>query len=141
MFVIGGRHATCEDVLKTTVRLDETLVASPVIGAVIGLCAEPADQRIGRMDAAVADELGVDGMTILAVRPDRFVGFRHDGGDLAQLAVTLTRSRAERAMPFDKPPAAGVPPLRASSVHGADTLSIEQARRVALGAQGLRGPG
>jgi 2-polyprenyl-6-methoxyphenol hydroxylase-like FAD-dependent oxidoreductase len=89
VFVIGGRHATCEDVLNTTVRLDETLVASPVIGAVIGLCAEPADQRIGRIDAAAADELGVDGMTILAVRPDRFVGFRHDGGDLAQLGGYL----------------------------------------------------
>jgi hypothetical protein len=28
-----------------------------------------------------ADRLGINGVTALAVRPDRFVGFRHDGSD------------------------------------------------------------
>jgi hypothetical protein len=119
VFVIGGRHANREDVLNATVRLKATLVASPVIGAVIGLCAEPVDERVGRIDVAVADELGIDGMTILAVRPDRFVGFRHDGGDLAQLAGYLDRSRVELSMRFEEPPTVDAPPLRASSGHGA----------------------
>ena len=89
VFVIGGRRATCEDVMNSTARLKASLVASPVIGAVIGLCAEPADQRIGRIDAAVADGLGIERLTILAVRPDRCLGFRHDGGTLAPLAGYL----------------------------------------------------
>jgi hypothetical protein len=33
----------------------------------------------------VADELGVDGLIMYAVRPDRFVGLRHDGGTAAPL--------------------------------------------------------
>jgi 2-polyprenyl-6-methoxyphenol hydroxylase-like FAD-dependent oxidoreductase len=52
-----------------------------VIDAVIGLSTRPRDPRIGRIDKSVADQLGIDGVTILAVRPDRFVGFRHHGMD------------------------------------------------------------
>jgi hypothetical protein len=41
------------------------------------------------MDQAVADQLGIEGVTILAVRPDRFVGLRHDGADPQAVEVYL----------------------------------------------------
>jgi len=89
VFVIGGSRATCDTVLNATVRINDAFVPSPVISAVIGLCADPTDRRIGRIDGAVADQIGIDALTILAVRPDRYVGFRHDGADLAALAGYL----------------------------------------------------
>jgi hypothetical protein len=52
-----------------------------VVGAVLGLGTDAGDTRLGRIDPSVVDRLGIDGVTILAVRPDRYLGFRHDGGD------------------------------------------------------------
>ena len=42
------------------------------------------DAVAGTMDEAVAAELGVVDVTILAVRPDRYVGLRDDRGDHAR---------------------------------------------------------
>jgi hypothetical protein len=33
------------------------------------------------MEESVADQLDIEEMTVLAVRPDRYIGFRHDGTD------------------------------------------------------------
>ena len=33
------------------------------------------------MAESIAEQLGVRGLTVLAVRPDRYVGLRHDGAD------------------------------------------------------------
>jgi hypothetical protein len=81
VFVLGGRAAAAEDVLRLTADLRSIAGGSPVIDAVIGLCTRPDGLPIGRMDESVAEQLGISGVTILAVRPDRFVGFRHDGTD------------------------------------------------------------
>jgi hypothetical protein len=81
VFVLGGRSAAGEDVLNLTAELQSIAAGSQVTDAVIGLCTRPEGFPVGWMDDPVADQLGVDGVTILAVRPDRFVGFRHDGTD------------------------------------------------------------
>jgi hypothetical protein len=60
-----------------------------VVGAVYAFCVRPGASDIGVMDAAVADQLGVDDITTLGVRPDRYVGFRHDGRDPAAFQVYL----------------------------------------------------
>jgi hypothetical protein len=44
-----------------------------------------AGDGFGRIDAVVSSQLGVDAITIRAVRPDRFVGFRNDEADIAAL--------------------------------------------------------
>jgi 2-polyprenyl-6-methoxyphenol hydroxylase-like FAD-dependent oxidoreductase len=51
------------------------------VDAVVGLCTRPGDPRVGRIDESVAAQLGVVGVTVLCVRPDRYVGFRDDSGD------------------------------------------------------------
>jgi hypothetical protein len=81
LLVLGGKAAAAEDILELATTLEVAHRGSPVIDAVIGLSTRPRDPRIGRIDESVADQLGIDGVTILAVRPDRFVGFRHDGID------------------------------------------------------------
>jgi 2-polyprenyl-6-methoxyphenol hydroxylase-like FAD-dependent oxidoreductase len=89
VLVIGGRDATSEEVLDWTERVETAVVDSPLISSVIGLCANSADQRIGRIREDVAEQLGIDRLTIVAVRPDRFVGFRHDGGDVSSIVNYL----------------------------------------------------
>jgi hypothetical protein len=80
VFVLGGNAATGEEVLRSTTEL-QSIALDASVDSVIGLCTRPEGFPIGRMDESVADQLGIDGLTILAVRPDRFVGFRHDGTD------------------------------------------------------------
>ena len=96
VFIIGGK-ATSSDVVDDAMDLVRTSLGSErMISAVVGLCVAPAQQGMGRIDEVVADQLGVDWLTMLVVRPDRFVGLRHDGGALAPLARYFKRSRAER---------------------------------------------
>jgi hypothetical protein len=50
------------------------------------LATEPVEPaRVGAIDQTVADELGVSGLTLPAVRPDRHVGCRVDTADTAAL--------------------------------------------------------
>jgi hypothetical protein len=49
------------------------------------------DAAVGTMDEAVAAQLGVVDVTILAVRPDRYVGLRDDSGDPRVVAEHLDR--------------------------------------------------
>ena len=47
------------------------------------------DAAAGTMDEAVAAQLGVVDLTVLAVRPDRYVGLRDDRGDPRVVAEYL----------------------------------------------------
>ncbi len=81
VLVLGGRAAAGKDVLRLASALETGYAASPLIDSVIGLSTRPDGLPVGRIEESVTDRLGVEGLTILAVRPDRFIGFRHDGGD------------------------------------------------------------
>jgi FAD binding domain len=85
VFIIGGKATSPDDVEDAMSLVHASLGEMRAISAVVGLCVAPEQQVIGRIDGAVADLLGVDWLTVLAVRPDRFVGFRHDGGAVAPL--------------------------------------------------------
>ena len=89
VLVVGGRAVSHEEVLESTNGVQALSMDSPVIDAVLGFCVGTARSEIGGIEDSVADELGIEGMTILAVRPDRFIGFRHDGMDLEALARYL----------------------------------------------------
>ena len=52
-----------------------------VVDAVVGLSTRPSGSRVGRIDESVAAQLGVSGVTVLAIRPDRYIGLRDDSGD------------------------------------------------------------
>jgi len=81
LLVLGGREAAPADVLDLVTALEAAHAGSPVVGAVLGLCTRMAGPPIGRIDESVADQVGIEHVTLLAVRPDRFVGFRHNGQD------------------------------------------------------------
>ncbi|UGS36710.1 FAD-dependent monooxygenase [Capillimicrobium parvum] len=89
VLVLGGPHARPADVLDLARAVEAEHDASPIIGAVFGLSAGPAVAGLGTLDADVADRLGIRDVTVLAIRPDRFVGFRHDGGDPGAIAAYL----------------------------------------------------
>ncbi len=88
VFVLGGDAADGDDVLRLTAEVEAISLDAPV-DAVIGLCTRPEGRPVGRIDSSVADQLGVDGVVVLAVRPDRFVGLRHDGTDPRAVADYL----------------------------------------------------
>jgi 2-polyprenyl-6-methoxyphenol hydroxylase-like FAD-dependent oxidoreductase len=81
LLMLGGERAEPGDVGRLAAALREAYGDSPVVGAVHALSVGGGGEGIGTMDEAVADQLGVKDVTVLAVRPDRYVGFRHDGGD------------------------------------------------------------
>ena len=81
LLVLGGERADPGEVGERHAALGDAYGGSPVVGAVYAFCVRAGGTDVGMMDAAVADQLGVEDLTLLAVRPDRYIGFRHDGGD------------------------------------------------------------
>jgi 2-polyprenyl-6-methoxyphenol hydroxylase-like FAD-dependent oxidoreductase len=81
LIVLGARKAPSGDVLQLVTALEAAHAGSPIIDSVIGLCTRPGGQGVGHLDESVADQLGISAVTILAVRPDRFIGFREDGAN------------------------------------------------------------
>jgi hypothetical protein len=88
LFVLGGQGTSAADVAAVLVRLQS--VADPefvdaaygfVVGEDYETDQETADPRIGTTAAETAAQLGVESITVLAVRPDRFIGMRRDGAD------------------------------------------------------------
>jgi hypothetical protein len=66
--------------------LDEHSTDSPLFEAAIALGTQPdLPIQIGRIEPAGADLLGVQGITLLAVRPDGHVGMRCDRDHLNAL--------------------------------------------------------
>ncbi|MGA7419609.1 MAG: FAD-dependent monooxygenase [Acidimicrobiales bacterium] len=89
LLVLGGKASAAEDVLELTVTLEAFHLRYPEIDAVLGFCTSSDGLPIGVIDQSVADQLGIEGVTILGVRPDRYVGFRHDGRDPGRLTHYL----------------------------------------------------
>jgi hypothetical protein len=63
----------------------------PIVDAVLGFRTSPAPggDQVGRWAEAVATRLGVVDVTVLAVRPDRYIGLRDDTGDAAVVDTYL----------------------------------------------------
>ena len=79
LLVLGGPQADPDRVRDLVAELEERSGAA--IDAIVGLCTRPDGPTVGRIDESVAVQLGAGGVTVLAVRPDRYVGLRDDGGD------------------------------------------------------------
>ena len=62
-----------------------------IVDAVVGVCQHSARRasRSAGCDDAVAAQLGVIDVTVLAVRPDRYIGLRDDSGDAAVVDAYL----------------------------------------------------
>jgi hypothetical protein len=79
LLVLGGPRADARRVAGLVAQLGRRSI--PAVDAVIGLSTRPDDHPLGRMDESVALQLGVRDVTILGVRPDRYIGLRDDRGD------------------------------------------------------------
>jgi 2-polyprenyl-6-methoxyphenol hydroxylase-like FAD-dependent oxidoreductase len=79
LLVLGGPHADPGRVAELVAELEPH--SGRAVDAVLGLCTRRGDLPVGWMDESVAAQLGVSGVTVLGVRPDRYIGLRDDSGD------------------------------------------------------------
>ena len=79
LIVIGGPQADPGRVGNLVTELERR--SGVPVDAVVGLCTRPGGPQVGRIDESVAAQLGVAGVTVLGVRPDRYIGLRDDSGD------------------------------------------------------------
>jgi hypothetical protein len=87
--VLGGPAADPGAVAKLVERLDAAHRNSPVVEAFLGFSTRPGESEVGRIDQAAAELLEINDLTILAIRPDRYVGMRHDGAETEPVARYL----------------------------------------------------
>jgi 2-polyprenyl-6-methoxyphenol hydroxylase-like FAD-dependent oxidoreductase len=74
--VLVDLHAALQKVAKDSPLFAETFAIAT---------AADAPAKVGRIDGSAADQLGIDGITLLAVRPDGYVGLRSDQDHLRAL--------------------------------------------------------
>jgi 2-polyprenyl-6-methoxyphenol hydroxylase-like FAD-dependent oxidoreductase len=86
LIVVGGPKADPGTVGSLVAELEEL---SGAVDAVFGLSVHAEGPRVGRIDEPQATQLGVAGVTVVAVRPDRYIGLRDDSGDPGAVAAYL----------------------------------------------------
>jgi 2-polyprenyl-6-methoxyphenol hydroxylase-like FAD-dependent oxidoreductase len=86
LVLLGGPTANPSAFLALHAALQEHLKRSTLFEAAVGLSAGAhIPDSIGHLDPAAASRLGVEGTTLLAIRPDGYVGLRADQDHLAAL--------------------------------------------------------
>ncbi len=86
LILIGGPAASPSALSALHAALQEHVKHSSLFEAAVALSAgAPASDSIGHLDPAAASQLGMEGSTLLAVRPDGYVGLRADREHLAAL--------------------------------------------------------
>jgi 2-polyprenyl-6-methoxyphenol hydroxylase-like FAD-dependent oxidoreductase len=87
LIVLGGPQADPGRVGNLVTELEARSGAA--VDAVVGFSTRPGGPQVGRIDESVAAQLGVAGVTVLGVRPDRYIGLRNDSGDPTAVAAYL----------------------------------------------------
>jgi 2-polyprenyl-6-methoxyphenol hydroxylase-like FAD-dependent oxidoreductase len=87
LIVLGGPRADPSQIGRLVAELGGH--TSAAVDAVVGLCTSPGGPQVGRIDESTAAQLGVLGVTVLAVRPDRYIGLRDDSGDPGPVVAYL----------------------------------------------------
>jgi 2-polyprenyl-6-methoxyphenol hydroxylase-like FAD-dependent oxidoreductase len=87
VLVIGGPGADPDRMQDLLAELG--LLAAGAVDAVVALSTHPGGPGVGRIDDAVAAQLGVVDLTVFVVRPDRYVGFRDDRADASAVRAYL----------------------------------------------------
>jgi hypothetical protein len=87
LLVLGGPEAEADRVgdLVSDLRRHR----GSVVSEIHGLSTRGDGASVGRIDNSIATQLGLVGVTLLAVRPDRYVGFRDDAGSARALSAYL----------------------------------------------------
>jgi hypothetical protein len=80
LFVLGGPRSDPAQVAALVTKF--TTRSWAIVGAVVGLSTNPGGaQPTGKLPMSVAAQLDVTDVTVLAVRPDRYIGLRDDSGN------------------------------------------------------------
>jgi 2-polyprenyl-6-methoxyphenol hydroxylase-like FAD-dependent oxidoreductase len=79
LIVLGGPQADPGRIDDLVAELEGR--CGRAVDAVVGLSTRPGSPQVGRIDESTAAQLGVVGVTVLWVRPDRYIGLRDDSGD------------------------------------------------------------
>ena len=82
LFVLGSDGASATTVAAVLDRL-RSVPGAPFVEAAYGFVVGEGNELVGTMSPETATELGVDELTVLAIRPDRFIGLRRDGAETA----------------------------------------------------------
>src|SRR5262249_30750953 len=83
----GGRSAGISELAALFADLQEHTAGSLMFEASVAFSARPGPaNHIGRIEPPAADRLGVEGITLFAVRPDGYIGLRSDRDHLKALA-------------------------------------------------------
>jgi 2-polyprenyl-6-methoxyphenol hydroxylase-like FAD-dependent oxidoreductase len=86
LMLLGGQNADGPALAELYTALQELTTDSPLFEAAIVLTTQPERHaHIGRIEPFGADLLGIEGTTLLAVRPDGYIGLRSDGDHLSVL--------------------------------------------------------
>jgi 2-polyprenyl-6-methoxyphenol hydroxylase-like FAD-dependent oxidoreductase len=94
LLAIAGDARSTERLSELLADLDARALEGGLFDRVIALSADPAGREpLGLLEPSAADALGVDGLTVLAIRPDGHIGLRIDGADLAPLQSYVDRVR------------------------------------------------
>jgi hypothetical protein len=86
LMLMAGPTADGSAHLELHTALQDLATDSPLFEAAIALSTGPdLPVQIGKFEPAAADLLGVEGITLLAIRPDGYIGLRSDRDHLAAL--------------------------------------------------------
>jgi 2-polyprenyl-6-methoxyphenol hydroxylase-like FAD-dependent oxidoreductase len=86
LMLLAGPAADASVLVDLHAALQKVAKDSPLFAEIFAI-ATPADLpvKMGRIDRSAADQLGIDGVTLLAMRPDGYVGLRSDHDHLRAL--------------------------------------------------------
>jgi hypothetical protein len=89
VFVMGGSATHPGAVADLVDELEAAHRGSTALDAVFGFSTRRNESALGCVHEEVAELLGTNGITVLAIRPDRYVGLRDDRGDPKAVARYL----------------------------------------------------
>lgn len=98
LLLLAGAEADGPDFEHLHGILREFAAGSPIFESTVALATHAIlSEQIGRMDPDVSDQLGVKGITLLAMRPDGYVGLRSDRDHLAAVTHYCGLIQAKRS--------------------------------------------
>jgi 2-polyprenyl-6-methoxyphenol hydroxylase-like FAD-dependent oxidoreductase len=94
LMLLAGPAADAPGLVDLHVALQKVAMDSPLFAETFAL-ATPSDVpvKVARIDRSTAEQLGIDGVTLLAMRPDGYVGLRSDQDHLRALQHYCTLIR------------------------------------------------